>query len=74
MTINESPVNIEYSFEEHEILNDILNHALDSVDLGLYGEIYNLPEDSPIVIRYKKLQAMRDHSFELWSNRFGVNS
>ena len=73
MEIDESPVTIEYSLDEHELLNDILNHQIDYMDMVLYGELRNLPEDSPIRVRYELLRSMRDRSAQLWSNRFGLD-
>lgn len=74
MEIDDSPVIIEYTFEEHELLNSIMVAALDSIDTIVYGDIHDLPKDSPISIRYELLNSMRQRSLELWSNRFGVNS
>lgn len=68
--INESSITIEYTFEEHELLNSVLIHAMDSSDLVLYGAIHDLPEDSEIRIRYELLDSMRRRSVELWSSRF----
>lgn len=73
MEIDETPVTIEYTMDEHELLNDILNLEMDAMDVILCGEVHSLPEDSQIRIRYELLKSMRNRSFELWSNRFGVN-
>lgn len=74
MEIDESPVIIEYTMEEHELLNSIMVAALDSIDTIAYGEIYDLPKDSPIRIRYELLNSMRQRSLELWSQRWDNNS
>ena len=74
MEIDESPVTIEYTMEEHELLNSIRVAALDSIDTIAYGEIYDLPKDSPIRIRYELLNSMRQRSLELWSQRWDNNS
>lgn len=74
MEIDESPVTIEYTMEEHELLNSIMVAALDSIDTIAYGEIYDLPKDSPIRIRYELLNSMRQRSLELWSQRWDNNS
>jgi hypothetical protein len=74
MEINETPVTIEYTMEEHELLNDILNLEMDAMDVVLCGEMHSLPKDCQIRIRYELLEAMRQRSLQLWSNRFGVES
>lgn len=73
MEIDESPVTIEYTMDEHELLNDILNLEMDAMDVVLCGELHNLPKDSQIRIRYELLRSMRERSAQLWSNRFGLD-
>jgi len=74
MEIDESPVSMEFTLEEHEFLNDILNLEMDAMDILLHGEVHSLPMDSPIRVRYELLNSMRKRSHELWSNRFGVTN
>lgn len=73
MEIDESPVTIEYTMDEHELLNDILNLEMDAMDVVLCGELHSLPKDSQIRIRYELLRSMRERSAQLWSNRFGLD-
>lgn len=65
-------VTMEFTFEEHDLLNSILCHASDSMDLAI-PFVYEFPEDSEIRQRYDMLQRMRNHSYDLWKNRFGNN-
>jgi hypothetical protein len=74
MAHNETPVTIEYTYEEHELLNSIMTAAIDSIDTIIYGEIYALPEDSDIRVRYELLNSMRNRSLKLWSQRWTQNS
>jgi hypothetical protein len=66
---NESPITMEFTVEEHDLLNSILCHAIDGMDLAIPC-IYDLPEDSDILRRYKMLDSMRNRSYDLWSQRF----
>ena len=60
---------MEFDADEHDLLNSILVHALDGMDLGIPC-IYDLPEDSEIRQRYEMLERMKNQSYQLWSQRF----
>lgn len=64
------PVMMEFTVEEHDLLNSILCHAIDAMDLAIPC-LYDLPEDSEIRQRYEMLDRMKNHSYSLWSTRFG---
>ena len=64
------PVMMEFTVEEHDLLNSILCHAVDGMDLAIPC-IYDLPEDSKIRQRYEMLDRMKNHSYSLWAQRFG---
>ena len=66
---NESPITMEFTVEEHDLLNSILCHAIDGMDLAIPC-IYDLPEDSEIRQRYQMLDKIRQRSYDLWSQRF----
>jgi hypothetical protein len=67
---DQQPVTMEFTFEEHDLLNSILVHALDGIYLAIPC-IYDLPEDSEIRQRYEMLEHMKNHSYSLWAQRFG---
>jgi len=67
---DQQPVTIEFTYEEHDLLNSILCHAVDGMDLAIPC-IYDLPEDSEIRKRYEMLEHMKNHSYSLWAQRFG---
>jgi hypothetical protein len=67
---DQQPVTIEFTFEEHDLLNSILNHAIDGMDLAILC-IYDFDEDSEIRQRYEMLEQMRHKSNQLWKTRFG---
>ena len=64
-----TPVTMEFTADEHDLLNSILCHAIDGMDLAIPC-IYDLPEDSEILQRYQMLDRMRNRSYQLWSQRF----
>jgi hypothetical protein len=64
-----TPVTMEFDADEHDLLNSILVHALDGMDLAIPC-IYDLPEDSEILERYQMLDKIRKRSYDLWSQRF----
>ena len=69
MTYDMTPVTMEFTADEHDLLNSILCHAIDGMDLAIPC-IYDLPEDSEILQRYQMLDRMRNRSYDLWSQRF----
>ena len=68
-THDQSPVKMEFTYEEHDLLNNILVHAMDGMDLAIRS-IYDLQEDSEILQRYRMLASMRNRSYDLWAERF----
>lgn len=64
------PVMMEFTVEEHDLLNSILCHAVDGMDLAI-PSVYELPENSEVRQRYEMLEHMKNHSYSLWAQRFG---
>ena len=69
MTYDTTPITMEFTADEHDLLNNILVHALDGIHLAIPC-IYDLPEDSEIRQRYELLERMKNQSYQLWSQRF----
>jgi len=67
---DQNPVSMEFTFEEHDLLNDIFNHAIDGLNVAIPCGISDLPEDSEIRQRYEMLEHMKNHSYSLWATRF----
>ena len=67
---NKQPVTMEFTVEEHDLLNSILCHAVDGMDLAIPC-LYDLSEDSEIRQRYEMLDRIKNHSYSLWAQRFG---
>jgi hypothetical protein len=70
--MNENDITITLTESQHELLNEVLNHALDAINLASpYGDgMWDLPLDNHIVQRYTMLENMKEMFFELWSDRF----
>lgn len=66
---DQQPVTMEFTFEEHDFLNDILCHASDGMYVAC-PSYHELPEDSEFRQRFKMLEQMRHKSNQLWKNRF----
>ena len=69
MTYDMTPVTMEFTADEHDLLNSILCHAIDGMDLAIPC-IFDLPEDSESLKRYEMLERMKNRSYQLWSQRF----
>jgi hypothetical protein len=69
-THDQSPVKMEFTYEEHDFLNSILNHTQECYDFAVDYDYRDLPEDSEILKRYKMLESLRNRSRELWCGRF----
>jgi len=68
--IDQSPVTLELTYEEHDFLNDILCHASDGMYVAC-PSFQELPEDSEFRQRFKMLEDIRHKSNQLWKQRFG---
>ena len=68
--IDKSPVTLEFTYEEHDLLNSIFCHASDALDLAVPC-IYDLPEDSEVRQRYTMLDNLKNRSYDFWAQRFG---
>jgi len=70
--MNENDIRITLTESQHELLNEVLNHAIEAINLAsLYGDgMWDLPLDNPIVQRYTMLENMKEMFFELWRDRF----
>lgn len=66
---NQQSVTMEFAFEEHDFLNDLMCHASDGMYVAC-PNIMELPENSEIRQRFMMLEQMRHKSNQLWKNRF----
>jgi hypothetical protein len=64
-----TPITMEFTADEHDLLNSILVHASDGMYI-MIPCIYDLPEDSEIRQRCEMLDRIRQRSYDLWSQRF----
>ena len=65
--MNQDPITIEFDCEEHALLNDIILHAIESFDFAV-STLYDLPPE--VEKRYYMLNAIKERSISLWSQRF----
>jgi hypothetical protein len=70
---DQTPITLEFSVEEHDLLIHILNHAIDGMDLAI-PFIYDLNGDSEIRQRYEMINNMKERSWKLWRQRFKKDS
>ena len=70
--MNENDITITLTESQHELLNEVLNHAIEAINLASpYGDgMWDLPLDNAIVQRYTMLENMKEMFFELWRDRF----
>lgn len=67
---DQKPVTIEFTFEEHDLLRELIVRAFDQFDLAV-PDICELPEDCETVKRYVMLNDIRERVCDLWGDRFG---
>jgi hypothetical protein len=64
-------ITITLTMVEHEILNDIILHALEAVQLVTpYDGFHDLPLDNEIVQRISTIDNLRHRFITLWAYRF----
>lgn len=70
--MNEGNITVTLTESQHELINEILVHAIDAYQLvAPYDDgLFDLPLDNPIVQRYTMIDNLRETFLELWSDRF----
>lgn len=70
--MNTDDINVKLTEAEHELMIDLLVHALESYQLvAPYDSgIHDLPLDNPIVQRYDMVDNLRERFMVLWKDRF----
>jgi hypothetical protein len=66
----ENDITVTLTEVEHEMINDVLNHALESFHLATEGGIWDLPLDNPIIQRYTLIDNLKERFNILWADRF----
>jgi hypothetical protein len=72
MSYNENSITVTLTEAQHELLNDVLTHAVEAYQVVApydYG-ITDLPLDNPIVQRYTMLENLREMFIEIQKDRF----
>lgn len=70
--MNENDITITLTESQHELLNEILSHAMDSFHLAapFQDGMSELSFDNAIVQRYTMLENMKEMFDQLWVDRF----
>lgn len=70
--MNEGDITITITESQHELMIEIINHALDAMHFAMpYGaSSYDIPLENEIVQRWEMTENMRDMFLQLWSDRF----
>lgn len=70
--MNENDITVTLTESQHELLNEILCHSMEAIQLvAPYDDgLWDLPLDNPIVQRYTMIENMKEMFFELWRDRF----
>jgi hypothetical protein len=65
-------ITVTLTMAEHEILNDMINHTLEAIQLvAPYSSgLHDLPLDNEIVQRISTIDNLRDRFSTLWAYRF----
>ena len=65
-------ITVTFSVEEHEIMNDIICHALDSMffSFGSITELHKMDPESYLAKRQKLIEGMMNKFHGRWSERF----
>ena len=71
-TMNTNDITITLTESQHELLNDVLLHAVEAYQLGAPYDSgrYDLPMDNEIIQRYTMLQNLRGMMIELQKDRW----
>jgi hypothetical protein len=70
--MNEGNITVTLTESQHELINEILHHAMDSFQLvAPYDDgLHDIPMDNPIIQRYTMIGNLRELFYELWADRF----
>ncbi len=74
--MNEGNITVTLTESQHELINEILHHALDTFQLvAPYDDgLYDIPMENPIIQRYTMIENLREMFYELWADRFTSQS
>lgn len=58
------------TYEEHELIKDVLGSAVDSLYALLPSGLRELPKDNELYVRYTQLDNLQEKFSDLWLQRF----
>jgi hypothetical protein len=68
--IDQNDIQVTLTFAEHELINDVLMQAINSLDFSCPYGLEDLPIDSEVVQRYTMVENLRERFNTLWTDRF----
>jgi hypothetical protein len=65
-------LNVTLTCAEHELLNEVLMHSLEAMQLIIpYNDgLWDLPMDNSIVQRCTMIENLKERFYSLWADRF----
>ena len=72
--IDQNDIQVTLTFAEHELINDVLMQAINSLDFACPYGLYDLPINSEVVQRYTTIENLRERFNTLWSDRFEMDN
>jgi hypothetical protein len=72
--IDKNDLNVTVTYAEHELLKEVMLHAVEAMDFACPYGMFDLPLDSEIVQRYTMIENLRERLNTAWSDRFNTES
>lgn len=66
-------IQVNLTYVEHEVIQDILVNAVDTLNSVFPYGLHDLPIDNEIVQRYTTIQNLRERFNALWDDRFNTD-
>jgi hypothetical protein len=72
--IDQNDLNMTFTYAEHELLREVILHAVEAMDFACPYGMFDLPLDSEVVQRYTMIENLRERFNTAWSDRFVTDS
>lgn len=67
---DQKPVAIQFSYDEHLLLNHVLDYVLDAYEFVQYEDLHDLPENSTTLQKYQNILSLKEIIHQQWIKRF----
>lgn len=71
--IDQNDLSITLTFNEHEMLCDVLLQAVNMIEFACPYGYFDLPMESELIKRFSTIENLRERFNESWSDRFKNN-